>query len=234
MPDNSVDAVVTDPPYADNVMYSELSNFFYVWLRIALRKEYEFFAPELVPWEKEVIANSSQGKGREEFLESLTRIFRESNRVLKKDGLLVFTFHHRKTDAWAALLQSILDSGYQVRTVYPVRSEMRASTHLQGVESIKYDLVVVCRKRGEIGQDQSWTLIRGIVRDSTRRLIRELHRQGEPLDRVDRRTILLGKCMEAYSRYYPRVVQDGRRVSVLEALDSVRNMEEFLPEGWAK
>ncbi|MFW9845360.1 MAG: DNA methyltransferase, partial [Candidatus Thorarchaeota archaeon] len=147
VPSGTVDAVVTDPPYYGNVMYSELSNFFYVWLRIALQDRYGHFKEELVPWEDEVIENRVQGKGEDEYLTGLTRVFSESNRVLKDDGLLVFTFHHKREKAWAAVLQAILNSGFYVTTIHPVRSEMKASTHLYDMSNIIYDMVIVCRKR---------------------------------------------------------------------------------------
>ncbi|MFW9965963.1 MAG: DUF1156 domain-containing protein, partial [Candidatus Thorarchaeota archaeon] len=111
VPSGIADAVVTDPPYFGNVMYSELSNFFYVWLRIALQEKYDQFADEFVPWKKEVIENRMQEKGEVEFLAGLTKVFSETNRILKEDGVLVFTFHHKKEEAWAAVLQAILDSG---------------------------------------------------------------------------------------------------------------------------
>ena len=130
---NSVDAIVTDPPYADNVMYSELSNFFYVWLRISLQERYGIFKDEFVPWKNEIIINRVQEKGQYEFLDGLRRVLEESNRTLKDDGLLVFTFHHRDPKAWGSVLQAVMDSDFFVTAVYPIRSEMKASTHLHGV-----------------------------------------------------------------------------------------------------
>ncbi|MHA2143563.1 MAG: hypothetical protein ACXADD_18965, partial [Candidatus Thorarchaeota archaeon] len=141
VPSGIADAVVTDPPYYGNVMYSELSNFFYVWLRIALQEKYAQFMGEFVPWKKEVIENRVQEKGEKEFLVGLTKVFSEANRVLKSDGVLVFTFHHKKEEAWAAVLQAILDSGFYVTSIYPVRSEMKASTHLYDMSNIIYDMV---------------------------------------------------------------------------------------------
>ncbi|MGD9395632.1 MAG: DNA methyltransferase, partial [Candidatus Thorarchaeota archaeon] len=141
IPDGVVDVVVTDPPYYGNVMYSELSNFFYVWLRIALKDRYGVFKNPLVPTDDEVIENRHQKKGRDEFIQGLTKVFVESNRVLSDDGILVFTFHHKKQEAWCAILRTILDSGFYVTSTYPVRSEMKASTHLHDLENIVYDMI---------------------------------------------------------------------------------------------
>ena len=163
VPDGVADAVITDPPYYGNVMYSELSNFFYVWLRIALQERYEHFGRELVPWEEEVIENRVQKKGEQEFLRGLKDVFSEASRVLKDDGVLVFTFHHKKEEAWAAVLQAILDSGFYVTTIHPVRSEMKASTHLYDMSNIIYDMIIVCRKRVEDAIPTEWNSIRKTI-----------------------------------------------------------------------
>ncbi len=223
MPDRSADLIVTDPPYADNVMYSELSNFFYVWLRLALRGRYPFFEPGLVPWEQEIISNSAQGKGQKEFLEGLTRVFTESNRVLKDDGLLILTFHHRDSDAWASLLQSLLDSGYSVQTVYPVRSEMAASTHLHGLNNIKYDSIIVCRKRGLRRTKRPFSSMEEAIRRASMEMIHSLRQQGETLQRPDEMTIVFGKCLEIYSKYCPETAIGTGGTDVRGVLNSIKD-----------
>jgi adenine-specific DNA methylase len=222
VPTGIADAVVTDPPYYGNVMYSELSNFFYVWLRIALQERYDEFKEEFVPWEKEVIENRVQKKGEKEFLAGLTRVFSESNRILKKDGVLVFTFHHKKEEAWAALLQALLDSGFYVTSIYPVRSEMRASTHLHDMANIVYDMVIVCRKRSKTAHPKPWNEVRRGINKSTAKTIRHLIENGERPSELDTFVMALGKCLEHYSKYYPNVMDGERRVDVREALDSIR------------
>jgi putative DNA methylase len=223
VPSGIADAVVTDPPYYGNVMYSELSNFFYVWLRIALQERYGQFKEEFVPWEKEVIENRAQEKGEEEFLAGLTKVFSESNRILKKDGILVFTFHHKREEAWAAVLQAILDSGFYVTSIYPVRSEMRASTHLHDMANIVYDMVIVCRKRSKTAQSMPWNEIQKSIRKSTAQTIRHLIENGESPSELDTFVMALGNCLEHYSKYYPNVVAAGKNVSIMEALESIRS-----------
>jgi adenine-specific DNA methylase len=100
--DNSVDAVITDPPYFGNVMYSESADFFYVWLRLALKDKYEYFQSELSPKETEIVVKKVERewiKSEEDFIEGLTAVFKESGRKLKEDGLMVFTFHHQEEKA---------------------------------------------------------------------------------------------------------------------------------------
>ncbi|MHA2300011.1 MAG: DNA methyltransferase [Candidatus Thorarchaeota archaeon] len=223
-PSGIADAVVTDPPYYGNVMYSELSNFFYVWLRIALQEKYAQFNDEFVPWKKEVIENRVQEKGEKEFLAGLTKVFSETNRILKSDGVLVFTFHHKKEAAWAAVLQAILDSGFYVTTIYPVRSEMRASTHLHDMSNIIYDMVIVCRRRRKTNASITWSSVKDRIARTTRQTIDYLVKNGERPGSLDILVMALGKCLEHYSKNYPNVVQAGKRVSVREALESIRTI----------
>jgi adenine-specific DNA methylase len=222
VPNGIADAVVTDPPYYGNVMYSELSNFFYVWLRIALQKRYAHFEDEFVPWKNEIIENRVQKKGEKEFLAGLTKVFSESNRILKTDGVLVFTFHHKREEAWAAVLQAILDSGFYVTSIYPVRSEMRASTHLHDMDNIVYDMVIVCRKRSKTSWSKPWSDIKKNISEATRKTIRHLIENGESPSELDTFVMALGKCLEHYSKHYPNVMDGVRRVEVREALDSIR------------
>jgi putative DNA methylase len=213
IPDAVVDAVITDPPYADNLMYSELSNFFYVWLRILLKDKYECFAGDLVPWEEEVIANRVQGKGEKEFHEGLTRIFSEANRVLTDDGLLVFTFHHRKPEAWGSMVSAILDAGFFVNNVYPIRSEMKASTHLHKMSNITIDMIFVCKKRESFPPETEWSILKQKMVDYGREAMRFYQGSTSPRN-LDDFIVYLGKCLEIYSQYYPNVMDDGNKITV--------------------
>jgi len=224
VPDEFVDAIVTDPPYYGNVMYSELSNFFYVWLRIGLRERYDIFKDPLVSADDEVIENRQQGKGKDEFIQGLTRVFSESHRVLSDDGILVFTFHHKKQEAWGAVLRTILDSGFYVTTTYPVRSEMKASTHLHDLENIVYDMIFVCRKRIEETTPKSWSSIKKSIEKSVTKTITRLRSNGETPSSVDTFAIILGKCLELYSKHYPRVMDGDQIVSPEVALESIEDL----------
>ncbi|MFW9981445.1 MAG: DUF1156 domain-containing protein [Candidatus Thorarchaeota archaeon] len=225
VPDKVADVVVTDPPYLGNVMYSELSNFFYVWLRIALKNRYSFFENRFVPYEREVIENQYQGKGKEEFVSGLTKVFTESNRILSDDGIMVFTFHHKEREAWAALLRTILNSGFFIVTTYPVRSEMKASTHLHDLENIVYDMILVCRKRREEEiSTKSWKSIKNSISQSVSVMVKHLEREGETPSREDITAMILGKSLELYSKYYPKVTEKGEVIGPESALESIDNL----------
>ena len=100
IPDASVDAIVTDPPYFDFVHYSELSDFFYAWISNALGDEYEYLNREDSSHENEV-----QDKDCISFTRKICTIFQECNRVLKEDGLLCFSYHHSSVDGLDGYLQ---------------------------------------------------------------------------------------------------------------------------------
>lgn len=145
VPDKSVNAVITDPPYFDNIHYSELSNFFYVWLRLFdLGKE---FSSNYVPMEHEAIVNVGQGKTDEDYYRLLQSVFSESHRVLKDDGLLMFTFHHSKSQAWWTLLFALRDSGFVIDDFFPITSEYKVNPHVRGKDALDVDLIIVCKKQ---------------------------------------------------------------------------------------
>jgi putative DNA methylase len=218
VPSSCVDAVVTDPPYFDNVMYSELSNFFYVWLRLGLMKKYSVFEPEYVPWDNEIIENQVQAKGREEYMQSLADVFSESNRILKEEGVLVFTFHHRKMTAWGALLEALLKSGFYIVNIYPVRSEMRASTHLYDMRNIAYDLIFVCRKRAHTTAKIVWSALQETAVKSAAETVENLRLNSEDLNTQDIFAVVLAKWLQLYSMYYPNITIENKRVDPNQAL----------------
>jgi len=149
IPARSVDAVITDPPYMGNVMYSELADFFYVWLRLGLGERYPGFAPSSVSRENEAIVNPDHGKGVDFYRDTLAAIFRECHRVLKDEGLLVFTFHHGAAEAWDALAEALSGAGFAIQRIWPVHAEMDVGVPILGKKSVKFDAILVCRKRGD-------------------------------------------------------------------------------------
>jgi len=142
VPDASVDAVITDPPYFDFVHYSELSDFFFAWLAPVLSAHY--------PW---MNRPSSADKGEVQhknprvFAHQLARVLTECRRVLKDDGVIAFTFHHSRPDGWAAIHEAISDSGLSVVAAHPIHAELRAaSPKTAAKDPISLDAILVCRK----------------------------------------------------------------------------------------
>jgi len=144
VPDCSVDAVVTDPPYFDFVHYSELSDFFYAWLAPVLKDRYPWFARD-----NSAHAGEVQDKDPRAFARQLSYVFSECRRVLKDDGVLAFSFHHSRPEGWAAIYEAIIAAGLSVVAAHPVHAELRASSPKTAArEPISLDAILVCRKRG--------------------------------------------------------------------------------------
>jgi len=157
--DNFFDAVLTDPPYYDNVPYSDLSDFFYVWLKRTVGDLYpELFATPLTPKSEEMVADASKAGGMENamrrFEEMLTQAFCEIHRVLKPDGIAVIVFAHKTTEAWETVINALLEAGLYMTASWPIHTEMQARLNAQETASLASSIYMVCRKRttSEVGE----------------------------------------------------------------------------------
>jgi len=172
IPDESVDAVITDPPYFDNIHYSELSNFFYVWLRLFQPSQY--FASDHVSTEQEAIVNVGMNKTDEDYQRLITSVFSECARVLKDSGSMMFTFHHSKPRAWWVILQAIVNSGFIVVDYFPVTSEYKVNPHVRDKAAIDKDLVIICEKQ-KLHQSDDFKLSFDLVSDRASKRIASLY-----------------------------------------------------------
>jgi len=221
VPRQSVDAVITDPPYLDNVMYAELSEFFYVWLREALKDDYPWFEAEHCEREREIVKNEKLGKSDASFEMGLTQVLQRCHDALKDDGLLVFTFHHNKLSGWLTIARALLSAGFYVSAAPVVRSEGKSGFH-SSEGNIKYDAVLVCRKREDLTWVAEWDELRERIVGSARLQAGRLLRGAMPLNRVDIGVVTMAKCLEHSLRHVPQVLQGDRRLEV----------GEILAEGW--
>ncbi len=186
LPSGSVDLVVTDPPFFDNVHYSELADFFHAWRRLT---------PEARPGDGQTTRCPSevQDTDADQFAAKLRNVFRECHRLLKDDGLLVFTYHHSRDDGWKALAEAVLGSGFFVVNTQPVKAEMSVATpKSQAKEPIQLDIVIVCRKQG-MTEWRRPSVNQAI--ESARAKLRRLLSAGFELSRNDRKIVLLGQLL---------------------------------------
>jgi len=143
LPEKTVDAVITDPPYFDFVHYSELSDFFFSWISPALSDRYPWMAKNDSSSHGEV-----QHKDPRIFAQRLSAVFTEVCRVLKDDGVLAFSFHHSRAEGWAAIYEAINEAGLVVVAVHPVHAELRAASPKTAAKKpISLDAILVCRKK---------------------------------------------------------------------------------------
>jgi hypothetical protein len=143
---NSVDLVLTDPPYFANVQYAELMDFCYAWLR-RLAPETTFFDVPSAKTEQDAVGSVAEGGiGLVDFTGRLSEVFRASTEALKPGGAFIFTYHHNDLDAYAAPVVACLDAGLEPTRLYGCPSEMRASKHIHGRNAATVDTVFVLRK----------------------------------------------------------------------------------------
>ena len=225
------EVVITDPPYAGNVNYSELADFFFVWIRLILKQNYGNFLPEHCPKIQEIVENLARGLDNNTFKNGLQDVLHRAANTCPA-GLVVFTYHHSGDQQWSDLLEAICNAELLIEAIYPVHSESENSMHLQGNEAIAYDLIHVCRKRRpeDTGAKRSWAGLRQPVRQRAREEVARIEGGrygGQPLPPPDVRMVLIGKCLEVYSRHYGAVVDwNGEPFPLKSALQDIRMMVE--------
>ncbi|CDX58763.1 conserved hypothetical protein [Mesorhizobium plurifarium] len=227
--DSSIDLVITDPPFGGLLHYSELSDFFYVWLRLALKDKYpNYFRAEYTPKSLEAVANRArEPEDADGFYQRLlTQCWREAHRALKPGGILAFTFHHSEDEPWVAVLESLFDAGYYLEATYPIRSDETKGEGEFGSKTIEYDIIHVCRKRTEEPRPVSWGRMRREVMADVRQLQAVLENHArEGLPAADLQVIRRGKALEYFSRHYGKVyVDEGRTISVRDALVGINQL----------
>ena len=226
--------VITDPPYAGNVNYGELSDFFYVWLRLVLKEDYSSFLPEYTPKGEEIIENPTRGKSNSDFREGLKMVFSRVSSILPEDGLCAFTYHHSKDTQWVDLCEAVNEAGFLIEAVYPVHGEKESSLNLQNTEGISYDLLHVCRKRisPQSQQRKSWATVRHEIRRKAKAELESIEAGrygGVSISAADVRILLIGKCMELYSKHYGRVIDyEDKPVPMRKALAEIRLLVDQL------
>ncbi len=188
--DASVDLVVTDPPFFDNVHYSELADFFFAWQQLGPSP---FVGKRSTTRHIEEVQDVSA----EQFAAKLRAVFAECCRVLREDGLLVFTYHHSRMDGWTSLADAVVGSGFSLVNCHPVKSEMSvAAPKSQAKEPIQLDIVLVCRKQTADIRKMSDTKVafQRAVERATLKTSR-LKECGLALSVNDRRVILISQFL---------------------------------------
>ncbi|MCL1825811.1 MAG: DUF1156 domain-containing protein [Betaproteobacteria bacterium] len=229
VPASSLDLVITDPPFGDLVQYSELADFFYVWLRLALKDKYpDHFSADYTPKSLEAVANRAREPEDPDgfYQRLLTQCWREAHRALKPGGILAFTFHHSEDKPWVAVLESLFDAGYYLEATYPIRSDETKGEGEFGSKTIEYDIIHVCRKRTEEPTAVSWGRMRREVMADVRQLQAMLENHAkEGLPAADIQVIRRGKALEYFSRHYGKVyVDEGRVIGVRDALIGINQL----------
>jgi adenine-specific DNA methylase len=236
--DNSLDAIITDPPYYDAVPYADLSDFFYVWLRRTVGHLYpEHFRTPLTPKAQEAVQNpvrhgGNNDKAKAFFEDMMAQAFKEMHRVLKPKGQATIVFAHKSTDAWETLITALIKAGFTVEASWPLHTEMATRLRARGSAALASSTFLNCSKRsfapspkgegrgeGPIGY---FNQVRQEMQAAIRPQLKEFWDAG--IRGADFFMSAIGPGLESYSRYDEVRRASGEPVSVGEFLDEVRKI----------
>lgn len=235
-----------DPPYYDNVPYSDLSDFFYIWERRVLKDvDPVSFGTITTPKEQELVADHKRWGGRDNAQEffsagmkmAITQMAKNSHPAFPVTIYYAFKQSDTKNDStkstgWEKFLESVIEGGFKITGTWPLRTERAARMRGQGSNALASSIVLVCRKR----EPNSSSISR---RDFQRQLREEMPEALEtmiggqtgqtPIAPVDLAQSAIGPGMAIYSKYEAVLNQDGTRMSVHDALVLInRAITEYL------
>ena len=211
--DGSVDAVIMDPPYGANVMYAELSDFFYVWLKRTAGYVFpELFRRNLTDKDNEAVANLARFRGQKgakaladrDYQERMASIFTECLRTLKPDGVMTLMFTHKATGAWDALTKGLMEAGFVITASWPINTEAEGSLHIKNRAAAKSTIFLVCRPRRDDLQaerDLYWEDVEPRVARAVRERVEAFQEAG--IVGVDLYLASFGPALEEFSRNWP-------------------------------
>ena len=215
--DNSINLICVDPPYYDNVMYAECSDFFYVWLKRTVGDLYpDFFTDELTDKDNEAVANvarfAAMGKGKKKELATrdyelkMAAIFKECYRVLRPDGVMTVMFNHKKVEAWDTLANALIDAGFSIKSSWPVHTESEHSLHQAKKNAAASTILLACRKREKSSEPVWWDDISNRVRVVAREKAAEFLEAG--ITGVDLYISTFGPALSVISENWPVLTSD--------------------------
>lgn len=210
--DASIDCVVMDPPYYDNVMYAELSDFFYVWLKRTAGRVYpELFRRQLTDKDSEAVANAARFRGEKgakvlagrDYQQRMAAIFAECRRVLKPDGIMTLMFTHKATGAWDALTKGLMEAGFTITASWPINTEAEGSLHIKNKAAANSTIFLVCRPRPPKAADDTlyWEDVEPNLAAAVRKRVAEFQKAG--IRGVDLYLASFGPALEEFSKHWP-------------------------------
>ena len=211
--DASIDAIVMDPPWEANVMYAELSDFFYVWLKRTAGHVFpELFRSHLTDKDNEAVASAARFKGQKgaaaratrDYQERMAAIFSECNRVLNPNGIMTLMFTHKSAGAWDALTTGLMKAGFVITASWPINTEAPGSMHIKDKAAANSTIFLVCRPQARHGPDAEtrwWEDAEPLVAEAVRGRVGEFQKAG--ISGVDLYLASFGPALEEFSRHWP-------------------------------
>jgi adenine-specific DNA methylase len=229
LPDETAQVWFTDPPYYDAVPYSDLSDFFLVWLKRAL-PGYSLlrdpFDPTntLAPKRREAVQDETKrddghAKDRVWFEETMAKAFSEGRRVLCEDGIGSVVFAHKTTEGWEALLAGMVRGGWTITGSWPIATEMGSRLRARESAALATSVHLICRPRPADAPIGDWA---NVLRQLPERVGDRMEcLQNEGVRGADLVFACIGPALEIFSRYARVEAADGREVKLDEYLEKV-------------
>jgi putative DNA methylase len=229
--DRLLDAVVVDPPYSDNVQYSELADFFYVWLKRSQGyRRPEWFSSILCENSEEAVKNDARFRAgtkkakhaaaaaQAHYQRLMTEVFAEARRVLRPDGVLTVMFTHKKQEAWESLFASLIEAGFTITATWPLKTESEHSLHQAKKNAAQSTVILVARVRAPgSGTGYFDAGMQAEIKAAAERTAERLASEG--LNPVDQLVGSFGPAMEVFSAHDRVMTDTGEPVSVGQAID---------------
>ena len=234
-----VDLVLTDPPYYDAIPYSDLMDFFYVWLRrtlYGLSPEFdETFVEPLGPkWDRstedgELIDDASRfagdgGRSKKTYEDGMFRAFRMCREALTSDGRMVIVFANKNPAAWEVLVSAMIRAGFIVDGSWPIQTEMSGGVRNYGRAALASSIWLVCRKRTDTARPGWDTQVLEEMRQNIYEKLRLFWDAG--IRGPDFVWAATGPALEAYSKHpiVKKADEPNSLMTVSEFLQHVRRI----------
>jgi putative DNA methylase len=231
LPDDSVDAVITDPPYYDAVPYADLSDFFYVWLKRMIGSQYpEIFSADGTPKKMEIVQLAEKNpiysyKTKKNFEDLMTTAMSEARRIAKPSSASVVVFAHQTTAGWETMLESLIQAGWIVTASWPIDTEMPTRVRAKNSAVLASSIHLVCRPRenpdGSLRADDvgDW---REVLEQLPKRIHLWMPRLAEEgVVGADAIFACLGPALEIFSQYSSVEKANGEKVGLKKYLEEV-------------
>ena len=223
--DAEFDAVITDPPYYDNVPYSDLSDFFYVWLKRSIGHLYpEHLAAEFTPKRSEIVASRYRNEGSRDSAKAayegmMAAAFAEARRVLRPEGVLVCVYAHQTTAGWSTLIEAVRRSGFVVVEAWPLDTEMSSRGRAQNSAALASSIFLVARPRSDERTGDWAHEVRPELQEIVSTRVGELAELG--ISGTDLVIAAVGAGMRAYTRFGRVEKPNGEELHPDEYLEEV-------------
>ena len=223
--------IVTDPPYYDNIGYADLSDFFYVWLRVLLRNVYpDLFAGILTPKDEEITAIASRfDDPRQRFEDLLNKTFKLIRERCSPEfpSSIFYAYKQqeeeregRTSTGWETMLNSIVSAGFQIISTWPMRTERPGRSRAIGSNALASSVVLVCRPRPDDAPATTRRQFLDVLDKELPAALDQLTQKGH-IAPTDLAQAAIGPGMQIYSRYSRVETISGEPVSVRDALAAI-------------